>query len=149
MGRLSETRVAIADRLNAAIADFQFSPLYNAEPTPPAGHVFPAPVEFDKAFQRGVDDWLFTVQVFVSEAGGDDGAQELLDEFLEPYGPSSIKEILEVPDSPDGSVTLGGVVDDLRVIRIEGYRQYRREGRATLLGSEWVVEVSIPGREEN
>jgi len=148
VSRLHDTRHAIAARLNSAIDDLQFSPYFLADPTPPTGHVFPTPVDYDETFQRGVDGWTLTVQIFVSEGSGDEAAQENLDEFLEPYGPRSVKEILEEPDSPDGSVTLGGIIDDLRVARSEGYRSYRREGRPALLGTEWIVEVAIPGREE-
>ena len=145
--RLKLTREAIAARLNT-IDEIQATALFLADPTPPAAHVFPSPVDWDEAFQRGADKWTFTVQVFVSEAGGDENAQELLDEYLEPYGPRSVKAVLEEPDEPGGSVTLGGVIDDLVVVRTEGYRVYAREGRAALLGSEWIVEAYIPGREE-
>lgn len=145
---LSETRVAIAERLNDAVPDIQASPYMLSEPTAPAAHVFPTPVDFDETFQRGMDLWTFTLQVFVTTASGDIGMQELLDEYIEPEGPRSVKEILERPDSEDGRVTLGGVVDDLRVVRCEGYRLYQREGRSPVLGSEWIIAVTAAGREE-
>ena len=146
---LSEARIAIAAKLTEGIDELQVSPLMLSDPTPPAAHVFPTPVEYDETFQRGADDWTFTLQVFVSTGAGDEAMQLLLDEYLEPYGPRSVKECLEVPDAEDGSVTLGGVVGDLRVVRSEGYRLYVREGRPTLFGSEWIIEVSAPGREED
>lgn len=146
---LAETRTALAELLQEHFGDeIQVSPVMLADPTPPAAHVYPTPVEFDETFGRGADEWTFTVQVFVDDAGGDEGMQLLLDEYLEPSGPRSVKEAIEKPDTEDGRVTLGGVVHDLRVTRCEGYRLYVREGRAPALGSEWTVEVSAPGEEE-
>lgn len=146
---LAEARIAIAETLSSRIDGLQVSPLMLSDPTPPAAHVYPTPVEFDETFGRGVDEWTFTLQVFVSEGGGEEGAQLALDEYLEPFGPRSIKEQLELEDTDDGRVTLGGVVHDLRVIRAEGYRLYVRDGRAPVLGSEWTIEVSAPGEEED
>lgn len=146
---LAEARIALAARLSDHFGDeIQVSPTMLSDPTPPAAHVYPTPVEYDETFQRGADEWTFTVQVFVSDAGGDEGAQLLLDNYIEPFGPRSVKEALEVTDTPDGRVSLGGVVHDLRVTRNEGYRLYVREGRAPVLGSEWTVEVSAPGTED-
>jgi hypothetical protein len=119
------------------------------DPTPPAAHVFPTPVVYDESFQRGSDAWTFTLQVFVSTGAGGEAMQLLLDEYLEPYGPRSVKACLEVPDTPGGEVSLGGIVGDLRVVRSEGYRLWVREGRPTLFGSEWIIEVDAPGREED
>lgn len=143
---LKEARIALAAKLSE-IDELQVSPLMLGDMTPPAAHVYPTPVQYDETFQRGVDVWTFTLQVVVSEAGGDEGAQLLLDEFIEPFGPRSVKEHLETTDTPDGRVSLGGVIHDLRVPRCEGYRLYVREGRAPVLGSEWVIEVSAPGEE--
>lgn len=146
---LKETRIAIAARLQDHFGDeIQVSPTMLADPTPPAAHVYPTPVEYDETMGRGSDDWSFTVQVFVSDAGGDEGAQELLDEYIEPFGPRSVKEALELADTDDGRVSLGGVIFDLRVERCEGYRLYVREGRAPVLGSEWTLDVTAPGKED-
>lgn len=144
---LAEVRQALADRLSE-IEELNAQPYMLAEPIAPAAHVFPTPVDYDETFQRGSDDWTFTVQVFVSDGTGSQVAQIRLDEYIEPVGPRSVKAKLEEPDAPDGSVTLGGLIDDLHVTRCEGYRLYQREGRAPVLGSEWIVKVSASGREE-
>jgi hypothetical protein len=143
---LAETRHALADKLST-IPELQVTPYMLSDPTPPAAHVFPTPVVYDTAFQRGDDDWTFTLQVFVSTGSGDQAAQRKLDAFIEPEGPKSVKAKLEEPDTEDGRVSLGGVISDLHVTRCEGYRLYAREGRAPLFGSEWTIKVSAPGEE--
>lgn len=143
---LRETREALAAKLNS-IPDLQVTPYMLSDPTPPAAHVFPTPVEFDSSFGRGSDEWTFTLQVLVSEGSGDRGKQALLDAYMEPWGPKSVKATLEEPDTEDGRVSLGGVIDDLRVVRCEGYRLFVREGRAPLFGTEFTIRVTASGEE--
>jgi hypothetical protein len=142
-----EARKALARKVSE-IPDLQVSPYMLSEPTPPAAHVFPTPIEYDETFQRGSDKLMLTLQVIVSTGAGDRAAQAKLDAFLEPFGPKSVKQKIEEPDTDGGEVTLGGIVDDLRVTRCEGYRLYQREGRAPVLGSEWIIEVAAPGYEQ-
>lgn len=145
---LKEARLAMAAKVRAAIPGLQMSDVMLAEPTAPGAHVFPSRVDYDETFQRGVDNWPFTLQAFVGTAGGDRAAQENLDAYIEPSGEKSVKAALEVPDTEDSRVSLGGIIHDLRVVRCEGYRIYQREGKAPVLGSEWLIEVSAPGEEE-
>lgn len=139
---LPAVRQEMADQLKAAL-EIQVSPYMLANPTPPAGHLYPTPIEYDHAFQRGMDVWTFTLQVFVSETV-DIGAQNRLDEFLNTSGPRSVKAALEA-DGDAGRPVLGGLVDDLRVVRCEGYRRYVTEGRGPAFGSEWTIEVYAEG----
>lgn len=137
MGRYSDIRQALSDALGA-IPELQTSRFMRSNPDPPAAYVYPAVIEYDKAFRRGLDDWTFTVQVFVGFVD-DDAAQMQLDEYLEPAGPRSVKQALEAFD-------YGELCDSVRVVRAEGYRPYKRDDGGLLLGSEWTVSVRAPGK---
>ena len=113
-----------------------------ANPTPPAAHLFPSPVEYDAAFNRGMDVWTFTLQVYVAETVIERAAQERLDEFMSTSAATSVKRALELPDGPQ---RLGGLIDDLLVLRCDGYRRWLIEGRGPLFGSEWTIEVRAEG----
>lgn len=145
---LAGIRAGIAGKLTEAIAELQVSPYILSDPTPPYAHVFPDGVMYDLSFQRGHDSYTILLEVGVSNAPGDEGSQMLLDSYLEPFGPSSVKEAVEMPDVEDGRTTLGGACYDLHVVRVEGYRIYVREGRAPVLGAEWTIDVLSPGQEE-
>ncbi len=137
MASLTAMREGLAANLDA-IPTLQVSPYLLAAPTPPSAEVAPAETEYDLAGSRGLDRWRFTVRVFVAHTT-DKGAQKKLDSYLETSGPHSVKAALEA-DS-----TLGGACDDLRVIRASGYRVYGPEGRASVLGAEWDVDVLAIG----
>lgn len=120
------------------IDGLQESPFLLSNPTPPCAEIAPAPIEYDKAFARGTDLIKLIVRVMVGITL-DVAAQRRLDQFLATSGPNSIKEALE----SDG--TLGGTVDDVNVTDCSGYRIFKREGGASLLGAEWTVEIYAPG----
>jgi hypothetical protein len=98
----------------------------------------PDPIEFDKTFGRGHDDYTFPIMVFVSRVVDDD-SQTALDAYLDPYGASSIKAAIEADP------TLGGVVDDLRVTRTQEYEPHDING-VVYLGAALVVEVMASGK---
>src|SRR4029077_10195860 len=118
----------------STLQGIQVSPYMLANATPPTVHLYPGgaagDITYDLAFQRGLDNWPFTVQAFVGLTS-DIGAQALLDTFIAPSGSQSIKTVLE-SDS-----TLGGLVNDVTVVSCTGYRIYRRDGAAPVLGAEW------------
>jgi hypothetical protein len=118
-----------------APGDWQIKEYMLANPTPPAGHVFPGETEFDKSSARGSDKQIMYLQIFVADATGDLGQQQILDEFLKGSGRKSVKEALE------RDRTLGGACDTLRVVSVSGYRRFVFEGRPALIGAEWRVEV--------
>lgn len=133
MPELADIRQGLADRLDA-IPDLQVSPYVLANPTPPAAHLFPDIVEYDKTFGRGHDDWFFTVQAFVGMTG-DVAAQINLDRMLAPSGDASVKEALE-----SGSAIAG--IEDVHVLSCSGYRRYAQSA-GEVLGAEWRVRVLI------
>lgn len=128
-------RRALADALRARFPELQVEPYMLSDPTPEAAHVYPSTLEYDLAFQRGLDVDSYFVEVFVAEVS-DIGAQDVLDDYLEPDGPLSVKEALELDR------TLGGLVDSLQVTGTSGYRRYlRTDGSSPVLGAQWTVKV--------
>lgn len=139
---LKSMRQALAQVLTDGIDELQVKPYMLTNPSPPSAHLWPSgPVDFDATMQRGADEWLFTLQVFVAE-GVSESSQVRLDEYLEPFGPRSVKAVLEADE------TLGGLVDDVTVTEASGYRRYLTEGRGPVLGCEWTVKVLAPGKKE-
>lgn len=96
-------------------------------------------VEFDKTFGRGEDEAEFTCRVLVGRAD-DRAAQEVLDALLSSAGPSSLKAAIENARGAPGQPALGGLADDLHVMRVQGYRWYEHAG-AEYVGAELVVRV--------
>ena len=137
MATFKQIREGIATNLQG-ISGLQQSAYVLAEPTLPAAQVAPMEIEYDKAFQRGLDALEFKVMVLVGSVS-DIGAQKNLDPFLDPSGSKSIKAAVESDD------TLGGLVESVRVVRCSGYRLYERAGQAPALGAEWTVEVWTGG----
>lgn len=137
MASLTDIREALAANL-ASITGLQQSAYLLSNPTPPAAEVQPSEIDYDAAFQRGMDEWTLIVRVFVG-VSSDIGAQKRLDGMIASSGASSIKAAVE------SDRTLGGAVDDLRVTRCTGYRVFAREGGAGVLGAEWEVQVIARG----
>lgn len=134
---LLDMRQAIADAVSSRIPDLQVSPWMLANPTPPTAQVFPTAVNPHMSMgPGGFEEWTFTLQVFV---GGvetvSQGSQIRLDEYLR--GDRSITAAIEA------DTTLGGVVDDLKVTSISGYRVFTTQGRADVLGAEWSITVYV------
>ena len=137
---LTAVREALAANIENALGSaVNVSGYLRSGMLPPSVQIFPAPIEYDAAFSRGSDDWTFTVQMQVGDST-DIGQQQLLDKYLSTTGPLSMKAAIEQEDD-EGKVTLGGLVDDLRVTRCDGYRRYQTEGEGIKLGCEWSVEV--------
>lgn len=130
-----EIRAALARQLQEVLVETQVSAHMLSDPTPPGAHVYPARVDFDQAFGRGLDVEEYAVEVFVAEVS-DIGSQDVLDDYLEPDGPLSVKAAIEADR------TLGGLVDDLHCYSQSGYRRYLRDsGLTPVLGAQWLVRV--------
>jgi hypothetical protein len=138
---LTQIRQGLAATLST-LQGIQVSPYMLSNATPPAVHLYPGgaagDITYDLAFQRGLDMWPFTVQAFVGLTS-DIGAQVMLDQFIAPSGPQSIKTVME------SNPTLGGLVDDTQVVSCTGYRIYRRDGAGPVLGAEWHLTVYASG----
>jgi hypothetical protein len=97
----------------------------------------PDDITYDLAGSRGMDEWVWAVQAFAG-IGVDKVAQLRLDELLASSGGISIKAALEV------DTTLGGAVDDLRVVSAKGH-QFFESSRGVALGSTWTVHLIASG----
>lgn len=118
-------------------------------PSPPTAWVIRERTEYDTTFNRGTDRYLFLIQLLVGLSDSLD-AQDLLDQFVAPTGALSIKQAIETVDSPTGSVTLGGLVDDVRVTEVDRDQLHAIAGQgahAIYLATEFTVEVYAPGDE--
>jgi hypothetical protein len=134
---ITAVREALAANLSTLLGT-QVSAKMLANPTPPAAHVFPAETQFDRAFGRGQDFQILTVQVLVGTVM-DEAAQDQLDAYLAGSGAQSVKAAVE------SDKTLGGACFDLRVVSATGYRRITQEGQPEVLVCEWSVEVNGPG----
>ena len=133
MATIAQIREGIATNL-ATIADVQVSAYMLAQPTPPAIHVLPGEISYDRASARGLDEVMMLVQAFVAFSS-DIGAQKRLDTMLAPSGAGSVKAAIE------SDPTLGGTVSDLHVRSASGYRSLLVEGRGLVLVVEWTVYI--------
>src|SRR6266487_2233207 len=133
MTLIGDIRVALADALKPAF-DGQAFPYQLSNPTPPCAQVTRGPITYDQAMGGGLHRPTFTVVAYVSLLT-DQGAQMLLDQYLEPSGATSIKQALEADTS------LGGLVQTLHVTDASGEQVYNREQGGQVLASTWTVEV--------
>jgi hypothetical protein len=100
-------------------------------------------IEFDKTFGRGLDELEVTCRALVGR-GDDRAAQEVLDLLLSGSGPGSLKAAIEAARGAPGEAALGGLADDLHVVRVQGYRWYEHAG-VQYVGAELIVRVIGPG----
>jgi hypothetical protein len=98
----------------------------------------PDPIEYDKTFGRGHDDYTFPIMIFSSRVS-DEESQENLDSYLDPYGAKSLKAAIE------SDPTLGGVVADLRVTESREYGP-QDIGGVLYLGAVLLVSVMASGK---
>lgn len=130
---MAEIREGIAANLSA-IEGVQVSAYMLAAPSPPAMHVIPSAIAYDRSFQRGMDEVALTVQAFVA-LGLDQGAQMALDELLAPSGARSVKAAVE------SDRTLGGKVQDVWVSAMTAYSVVTIPDRGQMLSADWSVNV--------
>ena len=130
MATVSAIRQGIATRL-ATIPGLRSSATMLDDPRPPVAMVIPERVEYDLNARRGVDRYIFVVQVLVSRAD-DRAAQNNLDPYI--VGPTSVKEALFADPTLDGSAQTSRVTD----VRSYGQVLY---GETLYLGVEFAVEV--------
>jgi len=118
------------------IRDVQVSAYMLASPVPPAIHIFPSTIEYDRSMMRGLDVLTFTIEAFVA-FGLDQGGQMRMDRLLSPSGFESVKEAAE------SDRTLGQMVQDVHVSRLSSYRAITIPNQNDLvLSADWVVLVN-------
>jgi hypothetical protein len=101
--------------------------------SPPIAIVNVANVNYDRTFQRGLDEYNFVITVIVGRVG-ERSAQRLLDSYVSTAGTSSVKLAIELDR------TLGGKCDSLRVTDMRNYGSLVI-GEITYLAAEFNVVV--------
>ena len=145
MSTLIEIVEAMAQALapiSATIPDLQGTPYLNANPTPPSIDIYPG-TPFESSADSGFEiptrpGLYFTVRArttFADSVAGQQGLYRMLD----PDGPESVQEHLEVDQ------TLGGVVSSIDVVAegVSGFTEYLEDAATggRLVGCEWRVRI--------
>jgi hypothetical protein len=107
MTALTDLRTGLATRL-ATITGLRSSAYIPDNPQPPVAVVMPGRIQYDTAFGRGSDEYLFTIMLIVGRVA-DRASQTNLDAYCASSGSASVKAAVE------GDRTLGGKALDCRV----------------------------------
>ena len=97
---------------------------------PPMAVVSAPSIQYDTAFQRGTDEYTFTIDVYVGRQVVKN-AQVLLDAYVDP---TAVKAAVE------SDRTLGGAAFDCRVVSMNSYRA-EDVGETPLLAASFEVMV--------
>jgi len=115
MASIRAMREAIATNLST-VDGLRTAAIIPEDPKPPVAVVIFDRVEYDSAFGRGLDMYLFKV-VLVLGRVNTRGTEEALDGYLSGSGSTSLKAAIESDRS------LGGEIQDLRVTSGENVRE--------------------------
>lgn len=137
MGKIADIRAGLVAAV-AGIEGLSARPYTKSIADVPVLMVGGPEIEYDKTFGRGHDDYTIPMIVLCSKVSDED-SQARLDSYLDPFGDSSIKTAIEA-DS-----TLGGVVEDLRVVSTTDYGMHEVGGVEYLAGVV-VVHVMASGK---
>lgn len=129
---IDDVTAAIARRLLYLPAIVAADPGVPGTITPPHAYCGEVDIDYMVTF-GGTEGVEVKVRVLVGHSSGQE-EQALLKKFMRKRGPNSIKKALE--DEP----TLGGLIDDLVVPRMQGHRMYR-VGESLYYGAEWPVQI--------
>ena len=132
MASITDLRAGLATRLGT-ISGLRTTSETPDTISPPIAIINVANVNYDRAFQRGLDEYNFVVTVIVGRVG-ERSAQRLLDSYVSPVAPSSVKLAIELDR------TLGGKCDSLRVTDMRNYGSLVI-GEVTYLAAEFNVVV--------
>jgi hypothetical protein len=132
MASITDLRAGLATRLGT-ISGLRTTTETPDTISPPVAIVNVANVNYDRTFQRGLDEYNFVVTVIVGRVG-ERSAQRLLDSYVSTTGSSSVKLAIELDR------TLGGKCDSLRVTDMRNYGSLVI-GEITYLAAEFNVVV--------
>lgn len=142
--QISLVRDAIADAARAIVLPAGIGKLTCTGYVPdsvvtPCFFVAEVDVTYDRTMGRGMDELSFTCRVLAGRAD-DRSAQRILDALLSGAGEASLKQAIEAARGAPGESALGGLADDLRLERVQGYRWYEHQG-SSFVGAELAVKV--------
>lgn len=132
MASITDLRAGLANRL-ATISGLRTTTETPDTISPPVAIVNVSNVNYDRTFQRGLDEYNFVITVIVGRVG-ERTAQRLLDSYVSTTGASSVKLAVELDR------TLGGKCDSLRVTDMRNYGSLVI-GEITYLAAEFNVVV--------
>ena len=132
MASITDLRAGLATRL-ATIPGLRTTTEQPDTISPPISIVNVGNVNYDRTFQRGLDEYNFVVTVIVGRVGAR-SAQRLLDSYISTTGTASVKLAIELDR------TLGGKCDTLRVTDMRNYGSLVI-GEITYLAAEFNVVV--------
>jgi hypothetical protein len=132
MASITDLRAGLATRL-ATISGLRTTTETPDTISPPVAIINVANVNYDRTFARGLDEYNFVITVIVGRVG-ERSAQRLLDSYVSPVAPSSVKLAIELDR------TLGGKCDSLRVTDMRNYGSLVI-GEVTYLAAEFNVVV--------
>jgi hypothetical protein len=132
MASITDIRAGLATRLGT-ISGLRTTTETPDTISPPIAIVNVSNVNYDRTFQRGLDEYNFVVTVIVGRVG-ERSAQRLLDSYVSSTGASSVKLAIELDR------TLGGKCDSLRVTDMRNYGSLVI-GEITYLAAEFNVVV--------
>jgi len=132
MASITDLRAGLATRLGT-ISGLRTTTETPDTISPPVAIINVQNVNYDRAFQRGLDEYNFVITVIVGRVG-ERSAQRLLDSYVSPVAPSSVKLAIELDK------TLGGKCDTLRVTDMRNYGSLVI-GEITYLAAEFNVVV--------
>lgn len=147
--QVSAVRKALADAARAVVLPAGIPSLTCTGFVPDSvtePHFFVGEVEitYDTAMNRRQDELEITCRVLVGR-GDDEASQLVLDALLSGSGPASLKAAIEAARGAPGQPALGGLADDFRVERVQGYRWYEHAG-VQYVGAEIIIRVYGDGR---
>ena len=132
MASITDLRAGLATRLGT-ISGLRTTTETPDTISPPIAIVNVANVNYDRTFQRGLDEFNFVITVIVGRVG-ERSAQRLLDSYVSTTGTSSVKLAVE------SDRTLGGKCDSIRVTDMRNYGSLVI-GEITFLAAEFNVVV--------
>jgi hypothetical protein len=132
MASITDLRAGLATRLGT-ISGLRTTTETPDTISPPVAIINVANVNYDRTFARGLDEYNFVITVIVGRVG-ERSAQRLLDSYVSPVAPSSVKLAIELDR------TLGGKCDTLRVTDMRNYGSLVI-GEITYLAAEFNVVV--------
>jgi hypothetical protein len=123
----------------AGLPKLECLPYVPSDPPVPAFFVGEVDINPNTTF-GGCDTAEFTCTVLVGAAEDLDG-QLLLDQYLSRDGDHSIRAALLAARGEPGELALNGAVDDLKIVRINGYRTIPMGDDRTYYGATIAVQV--------
>jgi hypothetical protein len=132
MASIRLMRQALATNL-ATVDGLRTSSVIPEDPKPPVAVVIFDRVEYDTAFARGLDMYLFKVVVVMGRVNSR-GTEEALDAYLSGDGATSLKVAIQKDR------TLGGEANDLRVTSGENVRELV-VGDITYVAADFLITV--------